>query len=424
MNHPLIDRALILIETNRFKDAEHLLRQVLAQEPRQALALTLVAVCCLNDDRRKEALEPARQAVAITPDHPFFLTVLARAQLVNNLPRDAENTLSSALRLDPGFSPAHVLLAQMAYNRSHWEEALQHTEKGLEFDPEHEDLINLRAMALTKLNRTKEAGETVDYALYTNPENTYAHSNKGWVKIEQGHYQEAVASFQEALRFDPSNESAREGLKEAIKGKNWLYRWLLRYFLFMSKLSSGNQWAVVIGLYLGMRFLRTLSETNDTLGLFIAPLLFVYMIFAFATWIGKPLSDLALRLHPLGKLALNDDEKRSSNLVGLCLMAALVALGLSYYAAGERSGAMNLLAISLFAMMIPIGGLAASAPDTPARKWLVWAAWAMFLIGPVNVLSAVAGIKLPVFSLLLTVFGIAVFAYSWIVNYIISKNRY
>jgi tetratricopeptide (TPR) repeat protein len=388
-----------------------------------AFALGLVAVCRLNANRRKEALEPAQQAVALAPDNPFLLTILARAQLGSQMPREALATLEAALEVDPTFPAIYVLLAQIAYNSTNWQGALEHTEKGLEFDPEDEDLINLRAMALTRLNRTKEAAQTVDYALYTNPENSYSHSNKGWVQVEQGQYKEAVSSFKDALRFDPANESAREGLKEAIKAKNWLYRLLLRYFLFMSKLSSGNQWAVVIGLYLGMRMLRSLSKTNGMLEMFITPLLILYMVFAFATWIGKPLSDLALRLHPLGKLALNDDEKRSSNWVGICLLVALLVLGGSYAADGTLAENLTLLAISLFAMMIPIGGLAASSPDTPARKWLERAALAMFLIGPGNIALAVLGWPLPLFSLLLTVFGIAVFTYSWIVNYIISKSH-
>jgi len=422
-NNPLIDRALILIETNRYAEAMQTLGQLLSQNPQDAVALGLLAICRLNNNQKKEALEPARQAVGLAPDNPFLLTVLARTLLYNNQAQEARLVLSSALEKDPTFSNAYALMAQLEYNESHWEAALLQAEQGLEFDPEDETLINMRAMALVKLNRTKEAAETVEYALYTNPENAYSHSNKGWVQIEQGKYEAAVASFKEALRFDPQNEHARDGLKEAIKGKNWLYRGLLRYFLFMGKLSERNQWVVIIGIYVVIRLLRNLSATNEALRPFIAPIIILYMIFAFATWIGKPLSDLALRLHPLGKLALNDDEKRSSNLVALSLILAMIALTGSFMVTEKLlSGNLNILAITFFAMMIPLGGLSASRPDSQSRQWLTWTALAMLLCGPINQLATTCGMALPVGELLLSIFAIGIFAYSWIVNYILSKE--
>lgn len=421
-NHPLVDRAIILIETNRFVEAEKTLAQLLGMEPRNAVALGLLAICRLNNNQKKEALEPAQQAVAIQPDNPFLLTVLARAWLFNNQPGEARKVLTATLEVDPSFSNAYALLAQIEYNESNWKAALEQAEKGLEFDPEDEALINMRAIALVKLNRTQEAAETVDYALYNNPENTYSHSNKGWVQIEQGKYDEAVDSFKNALRLDPENDLARDGLKEAIKGKNWLYRGLLRYFLFMGKLSERNQWVVIIGIYVAMRLLRNLSATNEALRPLLAPLFILYMIFAFATWIGKPLSDLALRLHPLGKLALNDDERRNSNLVGLCLLFALMALGASYLTDQVAfSGNLIVLAITLFAMMIPLGGMSSSRPESQPRQWLTWTAIAMCCIGPLNQLAITFGMAMPGSTLLLTGFAIAIFAYSWIVNYVLSK---
>jgi len=42
---------------------------------------------------------------------------------------------------------------------------------------------------------------------------------------------------------------------EALKARNVIYRVMLRYFLWMARLSAKAQWAVVIGMYVGTRLL-------------------------------------------------------------------------------------------------------------------------------------------------------------------------
>lgn len=421
--NPLFERAYVLIETNRFAEAEQMLMQGLSRDPQDPFALTLLAICRLNLDKRTEALTATEQAIAIAPDNPFVLTNHGRALLANNKIEDARRVLQSALQIDPTYADAYVVLSQINYHERNWELALQSAERGLQHEPENQTLINLRALALVKLNRSAEAAETVDFALHHNPEDSFSHSNKGWVKIEQGKYDDAVAAFREALRFNPNNEHAREGLKEAIKGKNWLYRGVLRYFLFMGKLSERNQWLVIIGLYLCVRFLRVLAKENTALTPFIAPILVLYMIFVFATWIGQPLSNLILRLHPVGKFALTDDEKRFSNIVGIFLASGLAVLAGSYILSADEGLAANLtiLGLTLLAMLIPVGGVSSTPERSSARKWLGIYAIAMLICGPVAQLLVTLKNAEPM-GTLLAIFGLGVFLYGWVANFAMTRE--
>lgn len=421
--NPLFERALLLIETNRYADAEQMLMQGLGQNPQDPYGLTLLAICRLNLDKNKEALTASGQALALAPDDPFVLTTHGRTLLVNNRIDDARRTLQGALQIDPTYPDAYSVLAQIDYHERRWEMALFNAEKGLEHDPENQTLINLRAMALVKLNRSAEASETVDYALYNNPEDSFSHSNKGWVKIEQGRYDEAVDAFLQALRFNPNNGHAREGLKEAIKGKNWLYRGVLRYFLFMGKLSERNQWLVIIGLYIGIRFLRVVAAENEGLRPFIAPILILYMVFVFATWIGQPLSNLILRLHPVGKFALTDDEKRFSNITGIFLASGLLSLAGSYAISEMETTSANLLilGLTLIGMLIPIGGVSGTPEKTQSRKWLGIYAIAMFVCGPlVQFFVTLRGGEIS--GGLLTIFGVGIFLYGWVANFVMTRE--
>ncbi|MDB5311521.1 MAG: tetratricopeptide repeat protein [Gemmataceae bacterium] len=46
----------------------------------------------------------------------------------------------------------------------------------------------------------------------------------GWALLHARQPAEALTHFREALRLDPTNEWARDGLIEALKARYWVYR--------------------------------------------------------------------------------------------------------------------------------------------------------------------------------------------------------
>lgn len=415
----LLKQAELLLETNRPAEAEKKIRQALAENPEHPGALSALAWCLIRQDKYADALPPAQQAVALEADHPYYLFILGYAWLFNNQVAKARETVQAALHLAPDSADLYHLMAQIEFHERRWELALHNVEKGLEIDPENESLVNLRAMTLVKLNRTAEAGDTVDSALYKNPENSWSHANKGWVAVEKGDYAGAQKSFMEALRIDPTNEHAQEGLKESIKAKNPLYRFVLRYFLWMNKLSEGNQWLVIIGAYVAFRIIRSVSKNNPGLQPFLMPLIVLYIIFVYSSWIAAPVSNLILRLHPLGKHALTDDEKKGSTLTGACLGAAALTMIAGFLL---NSSPLLLGGTVLFVLLIPVAGMFSTRPGGSARKSLGWYAGVL----------AVAGLGLPLIGFMLDkdgviemglgIFGIGALAYGWVANYLIMRD--
>lgn len=414
-----LQQAQFFLDTRRLDEAEKIILEALSEEPNHAQALAMLALVRLESQRYAEALEPAKQAVAAEPANPGMLYVLAFAHFVNNNPTEARALTNSALQLDPGDPELYQMLARISFHEQKWEEALYYCDLGLQQDSEHNGLVNLRAMCLVKLNRKAEAGHTIDFALGKDPENSYSHANKGWVQIEAGQYNEALESFKEALRIDPENDFARSGLKEAIRAKNPLYNIVLRYFLWMGKLTERNQWLVVIGAYVAIRIVRGLANSNPEWQPFLMPIIVAYIIFAFSSWIARPVANLFLRLHPLGKHALSADEKQGSSLAGITLSLALLCWLLGYFLSNEF---LILAGGVLSGLLVPIGGMYSSEPDGKARVQLRWFA----------IVLALAGIGLPLLSILsgnnvffmmgLVIFGIGLFAYSFIANYIISRE--
>ena len=325
---PQLQRALVLHQQGRHDLAEKELRQYLASEPNDGFAHALLAISCLEQERLKEAEQSAREAIAAAPDMAFTHYAMARVLSERNREDEAVVAIQEAIRLEPTDADYHGMLAGIEFDRRKWQAALNAAETGLQFDPEHVGCNNLRAMALVKLGRKAEAGVTIERTLARDPDDAFSHANQGWTLLEQGQRKKAMEHFRESLRLDPSNDWARSGLVEAIKAGNPIYAVMLKYFLWMQKLSDRARWGILIGGYFGNRMLAMASASNPDWAPWILPLRTLYVAFALLTWLANPIFNLMLFLHPFGRHALNDDQRSQATWVGLCLAMALGTLGI------------------------------------------------------------------------------------------------
>src|SRR5262249_14726907 len=153
-------------------------------------------------------------------------------------------------------------LGALHHDAKRFRDALAAAERGLRLDPESPLCTNIRAMALRGLGRKEDAGDAVAAALSRNPEDAASHANMGWNLLHQGKPKPALDHFREALRLRPDMEWARNGVVEALKARWLLYRLILKYFLFMSRLKGRVQWFILIGGYLAYQVVRSISSSN------------------------------------------------------------------------------------------------------------------------------------------------------------------
>lgn len=325
---PQLQRALVLHQQGRHDLAEKELRQHLATVPTDGFALGLLAISCLEQERLDEAEQSAREAIGHAPDFAFAHYAMARVLSQRNREAEAVTAIQEAIRLEPTDADYRSTLAGIEFDRRNWQAALEAAETGLQFDPEHVGCNNLRAMALVKLGRKAEAGATIERTLARDPDDAFSHANQAWTLLEQGQRKKAMEHFRESLRLDPTNNWARAGLVEAIKAGNPIYAVMLKYFLWMQKLSDRARWGIVVGGYFGNRLLAMASASNPEWAPWILPLRTLYVAFALLTWLAHPIFNLMLFLHPYGRHALNTDQRSQATWVGLCLGMALGALGI------------------------------------------------------------------------------------------------
>jgi Tfp pilus assembly protein PilF len=407
---PTLDAALTFAAHGDWPRVVPAARQVLAGDPDDATAHALLALGLAHLEQGREAVEAGRCAVALAPELAFAHYAHGWALLEHDDMIAAERAAREALRLEPD-ADAHALLAQVHIRQRRWQDALDTAERGLNVDPEHQGCGNLRALALTSLGQTAAATSALHEALAADPDDAYAHANRGWLLLRQSRVEEALESFRAALRLDPTMDWARLGIIEAMKARKGPYRLILRYSTWAGSLSTRAQWFLIIGLYFGSRVARSLLRENPSLWPVLGPVMALYVLFVFGSWIADPLSNLLLRLNPIGRLALNRFETLASNVVGVCVAMAAIAC---FAFVATRATPWLVLAAVCALLLIPVGG-AAKAHGTRAWRPLAAALLLLGACGAAAVMLSFAGA--PIGPTLLVAFLLGTFLYGWVANY-------
>jgi tetratricopeptide (TPR) repeat protein len=335
MSHRL-DRAQLLLQQSRPADAERETLLALAEDPESARGHAYLALSRVDQQKNTEALAAAERAVALSPDDPFSHHI--HAIVLHRLDREkaALVAINEAIRLDPENETHFAVLASVHLNLRDWAAALDAAEQGLAINPEDVQCANLRSMALVRLGRKEEAMQTVDFALERAPENAWSHANQGWNCLHRNDPKRAQDHFREALRLEPDLEYARQGMLEALKARNPIYRGMLAYFLWMGRQSGKLQWAFVIGSMFGLRAVRTLAEQRPELGMVLWPVVILFYAFIYLSWVAGPMFNLLLRFERFGRLVLSREERHATNWFGVCVILMLAGLG--WWASGNLLG--------------------------------------------------------------------------------------
>lgn len=356
-------RATMLFQQGRHDMAATELRGVLTVAPDHAPAHALLALSLVHLDRLDEALAEAKLAIASAPELAFAHSAMAGVLWRRDEVPAAEAAIGRAIQLDPFDANHRSTLANLLLTQRRWQDALAAADAGLQIDPHETDCLNLRAIALTKLGRAAEATDSVDASLAHDPDNPWTHQARGFALLTQGDAKGALHHFQEALRRDPTLESSRQGLVEALKAQNPIYRLVLGWFLWLERFSTGRQQQILIGAWLaslvGSRALRDAGYT--TAGTVVS---FSWLGFVLLTACTVPIFNLLLLLHPLGRHALGRQQRHDAILLGATVLVAIVVVTCAFTTAWHWAGAGWFFWLLL---PLPVAGLGIFHPGWARR---------------------------------------------------------
>ena len=405
----------ILIQQEKYREAETILKDLLATDTHNTAFLALLAQVYLCMDETEMANTVIDSALALAPDSPALFYIKAKIAAHASELDKAEMILQQAIRLDPGDADYFALLAFVKVSRKDYQEALIAADTALAIDAEHILALNSRSKALLKLKRSEESFETIQGALREDPANAYTHANYGWGLLEKGAHKKALEHFEAALKNDPDSAYAQSGMIEALKARNPLYRLFLQYSLFMSNLTSKYQWGVLIGFYIAFRLLSTLAKNNSALQPYLLPLLVLLAFFAFSTWIIEPVSNLFLLFNRYGRYLLGKNEKMSANFV-----AGSFALFLSGVVAFFLLKDIKYLSLAIvgFGMMLPFSVMFALSKKKNALLvcTITMAVAALFAIAFTFATDVL-------FNGAMVLFVLCFVAFQWVANFFIIRAQ-
>lgn len=222
---PSLEAGRHLLMARRPELAERELRGWLSLHADDPHGHALLGWCLALQKRRDEAVAAAAEAVRLAPDWAYTHAALAEVHLQLGQARQAEQSAREALALDPHNSGYYAILAAALLNqplRFKGGAALKAAEAGLAADAGDPDCARLRAQALLRLNRRREAREAAAYALEKAPDASETHAAVGWIELAAGGSRErSRAHLREALRRDPMNHDAARGLRIATQGSRF-----------------------------------------------------------------------------------------------------------------------------------------------------------------------------------------------------------
>lgn len=407
----LLERANLLLEQGRYKDAEKHIKEVLEQEPENDYALSILSRCYLNNGQYDQGIDAIQKAIAIDPEESFYYYLLGFGHYHKNLPVAAIGFVNKAIELYPYNSDYFGLLASIYLDEKNYEKALEKANEGLAIDPENISCLNIRSRTLNKLKRTDEAIDTMENSLSKDPDNEYTHVTVGWNYLEKGDHKKANHHFREALRIDPNYESARIGLKESLKSNFLPYKLVFQFSLWMSEKSKNFRWIFFIGLYLIIRLFSTVAKNNEPLKPFLLPVVVLYFLFIFFTWIANPLANFSLLFHRDGKYSLTKGESIIGISVVTTLVAGILLACYAYYFFAKPPDSILYPAIILATLAIPLSQLELPV-NFKAASASVWYPVALIIAGLLSIIMVFIS---PETGILFTIiYGLGLLIFTWV----------
>lgn len=304
-----VARGLLLYESHNYDRAEKEFALALVQDPEDARARSLLAICLLLRQEVREALHHVNEAIKFDPQCADAFHVKSIIELSRNHPEQARALEEQAIQLEPFYAPYFGHLSEIYFVMEKLNESLGAAEHGLSIDPENINCINNRARVLVRLGRASDAEESMRFALTKEPENALSHTNLGWILLREGRIEEAMEHLKTGLRLDPNSDFAREGVVEAMKSRNRVYHVLLKATLAIYEMDARLR-LVLLAILLFFAPLRA----------FLIPVLILL-------WSSDQLFNTILRFDPYGRLVLSEDQIRQSNFfIGLIAVVATLLL--------------------------------------------------------------------------------------------------
>ena len=195
----------------RFQDANTRFRDADRAQPKDAAINAAWGELFLEKAERENALKSFQIALEADPNSPAAIIGMARLASDSDQPAAAE-LVERALKVNPNFVPAHLLLSEMALDNRERQDAHGSINKALEINPNSLEARTLDAALAFLENRESEFTQKAEAVLKINPAYSEVYRVAGDVATRNYLFAEAIPLTRKALALDPKNARAHADL--------------------------------------------------------------------------------------------------------------------------------------------------------------------------------------------------------------------
>lgn len=197
-----------------------------------------------------EAERELKKALEDAPDHFLLKASLADVYLRQDRSMEAKILVESILSSDPKYPQAQYVLGEIFFKQNLFEQAFQCFQQASQNDPRPYLILRV-ARTLSKMERHKEAIETLDSALMRERKNPGLLKEKALILIRMNRSDEALDIYERIHELNPDDSFVRKEIYK-LKGKNRPDETVIHELQTVVKLSSGKDDAQLHG-FLGQK---------------------------------------------------------------------------------------------------------------------------------------------------------------------------
>jgi len=215
-----LERAQLLAELGRYDEAADELIPVLAVQPADAEALTLLALILRAADKPYKAIEAADAAVAAAPLDLHAIGV--RGLILVDLERYGEAAATAEMLLSGGPDDAHAqITAALILGQSrNGQQALNAAWRGVSLAPENAQAHLVLGFVCRNLRLDDLSERAYREALRLDPHLSAARQGLGLIRLDKHEYSDALDHLVEAAAMEPSDMDggrlARFGIRRLL----------------------------------------------------------------------------------------------------------------------------------------------------------------------------------------------------------------
>ena len=188
-----------------------------------ALAMRSELMLASRDPQQvNQAIADLQALVTKTPRNYLLRYGLARAYAVNGSLDLARLQLEEAIKIQPSYLPARVLLAGVYSDKGDAGRALKASNEIIVLDKSNLQAHLIRASSLLREGNTAQSRDELSYLTKTFPQDKRVLLQSGYASLADKDYAKAERIFADLYKADAGNSSALAGLAEVLVAQNRL----------------------------------------------------------------------------------------------------------------------------------------------------------------------------------------------------------